>query len=74
MASELGDLLFAVANWARHLGVGPEEALREATSKFERRFGSMEAMATRQGLQLQALDAATWDEFWKAAKILEQGG
>ena len=67
-AEELGDLLFATANWARHQGVDPEEALRLANAKFERRFRAMEALAAKRGLVLKSLDAATWDALWNEVK------
>ncbi len=68
LAEELGDLLFAVANWGLHLKIDPEAALRAANGKFERRFRRMEALAAAQGMQLQALDAAQWDALWRQAK------
>jgi ATP diphosphatase len=67
-SEELGDLLFAVANWSRHLGVDPEEALRLANAKFERRFRLMESLARERGLVLSGLDAAQWDALWNEAK------
>jgi ATP diphosphatase len=70
VADELGDLLFTVANWARHLGVDPENALQRASLKFERRFECMEASAQRQNLVLTQLSAAQWEQLWQAAKSL----
>ena len=68
LAEEVGDLLFAAANWSLHLDVDPEQALREANGKFERRFRRMEALAAAQGTRLQGLDAAQWDALWRQAK------
>jgi ATP diphosphatase len=68
LAEEVGDLLFAVANWALHLKIDPEEALRAANGKFERRFRRMEALAAAQGAALQSLDAVQWDALWRQAK------
>jgi ATP diphosphatase len=71
-AEELGDLLFATANWARHLGVDPEEALRLANAKFEKRFRAMEGLAVKRGLALDSLDAAAWDGLWNEVKTSEK--
>ena len=70
-AEELGDLLFAVANWSRHLGVDAEEALRLANQKFERRFRAMEELARQRSLPLEGLDAAAWDALWNEVKQAE---
>lgn len=68
IVEELGDLLFAIANWGRHLRVNPEEALAAASAKFERRFGWITARVRERGLEPEALSAAQWDELWRDAK------
>lgn len=62
---EVGDMLFAAVNWSRHLGVAPEEALRQATEKFEARFRAMEAIA---GAGFPALSLAEKDALWDRVK------
>lgn len=69
VAEEIGDLLFAVANWSRHLEVDPEEALRAASGKFERRFARMERLALERHLELKSLSPAQWDALWREAKL-----
>jgi len=64
-AGEVGDLLFATVNYARHLGVNPESALREATARFEARFRKVEELAAK------PLNDMTLDELealWQRAK------
>jgi nucleoside triphosphate diphosphatase len=65
---ELGDLLFTVANWGRHLGIDPEEALRAANRKFERRFAAVEAAARARRQPLETLTPQQWDALWVEAK------
>jgi ATP diphosphatase len=72
MSEELGDLLFVIANWARHLGLDAEAALRGANAKFERRFAFIEAAAGQQGLALSGLSAQQWETLWQAAKDTEK--
>jgi MazG family protein len=69
---EMGDLLFALANLSRKLGIEPEAALRRATEKFTRRFEAMEAHATRDGQQLSSLTLDALEGLWKAAKETER--
>jgi ATP diphosphatase len=68
VVEEMGDLLFAMANWSRHLRFDAEEALRAANSKFERRFRAMESIARGRGMSLDGLSAAQWEEMWQEAK------
>src|SRR5262249_48288342 len=68
VAEELGDLLFAIANWTIHLQIDPEEVLRAANAKFEKRFRRMESLAAARGAALKSLSAAQWDELWRQAK------
>ena len=68
VAAELGDLLFAVVNVARHLDVDPEAALRAATTKFRRRFEQVERLAHQRGIDLPAAPIETLDILWREAK------
>ena len=68
VAEEIGDLLFSVANWSRHLHIDPEEALRAANSKFEKRFREMERLAAARGADTEKLSASEWDALWREAK------
>ena len=65
-AEELGDLLFAVVNLARHLKIDPEDALRLANRKFERRFRAIETAPRFETLGLDQME-----ELWQAAKIAQ---
>jgi tetrapyrrole methylase family protein/MazG family protein len=67
-AAEVGDLLFAVVNVARHLRVEPEAALRAAATKFRHRFELVEQLASARGIDLQAADLATLDTLWDEVK------
>ena len=65
---EVGDLLFVVANLARHLSVDPEAALRGANAKFERRFAHIEARLGQQGRRPDDASLAEMDALWDEAK------
>ncbi len=65
--SELGDVLFSIANLARHLEVDPELALRRATLRFEDRFRSMEKVGPLEGLTLEELDAR-WEQVKRSGR------
>lgn len=72
VAEEMGDLLFVMANLARHLGVDPETALRGANAKFTRRFRYIEADLAKSGRTPVDSDLAEMDALWDAAKAHER--
>ncbi|NBN77798.1 nucleoside triphosphate pyrophosphohydrolase [Microvirga tunisiensis] len=65
---EMGDVLFALANLARHLDVEPEDALKRTNAKFRRRFAAIEAEAARRGLALEDMTLDEMEAVWQAAK------
>ncbi|MFN4009694.1 MAG: nucleoside triphosphate pyrophosphohydrolase [Pannonibacter sp.] len=65
---EMGDVLFALANLARHLDVEPEDALKRTNAKFRRRFATIEAEATRRGVALEDMTLDEMEAVWQAAK------
>ena len=72
LVEEFGDLLFVVANLARHLKIDPEAALRAANSKFVRRFKSVEARLADRGKRPEDSDLAEMDALWDLAKADEK--
>lgn len=68
LVDELGDLLFAVVNVARHLGIEPEAALRVATHKFRRRFEQVELLAVERDISIGNSDLAVLDALWDEVK------
>jgi tetrapyrrole methylase family protein/MazG family protein/ATP diphosphatase len=68
---ELGDLLFALANWARKLEIDPEAALRGTLARFDRRVRAVEAAAQASGQALEQLGPEQLDALWEQAKAAE---
>ncbi|HLJ70760.1 MAG TPA: nucleoside triphosphate pyrophosphohydrolase [Roseiarcus sp.] len=68
---EIGDLLFVVANLARHVQVDPEQALRGANAKFERRFAHIEARLKDEGRTPEQASLDEMDALWDEAKARE---
>lgn len=70
-AEEIGDLLFSCVNLARHLGVDPEQALRAASHRFERRFAFIEQGLRQRGEEPGADNREAMERLWEAAKRAE---
>jgi ATP diphosphatase len=71
VADEVGDLLFAVVNLARHVDADPEQALRGTCRKFERRFRAIEAALAARGLTPEAVSLDEMEAEWQRAKAAE---
>ena len=69
---EIGDLLFVVANVARHVGRCPEDILRDANAKFERRFRYVEESLKKMGVPQSSATLAQMEKLWNDAKRLEK--
>jgi MazG family protein len=69
---ELGDLLFSVAQLARHLNMDPHDALRAANKKFLRRFHAMEDIMLKKGAKLEDMNQEQMDVYWNQAKVNEK--
>lgn len=74
LTEEVGDLLFVMANLARHLDVDPEDALRRANAKFQRRFEGVEDALAASGKTPADSDLAEMDALWDAVKLAEKSG
>ena len=72
LRSEVGDLLFAVVNVARHRDLDPESALRVAAAKFRRRFQACEALAAERGIDTRTAGLAVLDGLWDEVKAGER--
>jgi MazG family protein len=72
LEDELGDLLFCVANLARHLKVDPEHALRAANAKFERRFRAVEDSFAADGRDIDGASLDAMEERWQRVKRKER--
>lgn len=68
IAAELGDVFFSLVNYARFLGINPDDALASTNNQFRMRFTTMEEAAKSQHLSINSLTAAQWESLWHAAK------
>jgi ATP diphosphatase len=72
MQDEMGDLLFVMANLARHLDIDPESALRGTNAKFTRRFEGVEAALKARGKTPAQSDLSEMDALWDQVKAAEK--
>jgi ATP diphosphatase len=68
ISDEMGDILFASVNLARHLGVNPEQALRDSNRKFISRFEIVEQLLRKDGKVMEDCDVEMLEDYWQKAK------
>lgn len=73
MEDELGDLLFALVNYSRYIGINPEDALERTNKKFIRRFQFIETESAKDGKNVSDMSLEEMDVYWDKAKELESG-
>ena len=71
MEDEFGDLLFALTNYARYIGINPEDALEKTNKKFISRFQYIEEQSAKEGYKLEDMSLEEMEEYWLRAKTLE---
>ena len=71
MEDELGDLLFALVNYSRYIGINPEDALERTNKKFIRRFQFIETESAKDDKQIENMTLEEMDVYWNKAKSLE---
>ena len=72
MEDEMGDLLFALVNYSRYIGINPEDALEKTNKKFIRRFQFIETESAKDGKKLENMSLEEMDKYWIDAKKTEQ--
>ena len=68
MEQEFGDLMFSLVNYARFIGINPEDALEKTNKKFVNRFKKMESAINNEGKELNAMNLNEMNQYWEAAK------
>lgn len=71
MEDELGDLLFAITNYARYININPEDALERTNKKFIKRFQYIESQSAKDGYKIEDMSLEEMDVYWNKAKSLE---
>ena len=66
--NEFGDILFALVNYARYIGINPEDALEKTNKKFIKRFQYIETESEKNGKKLENMELDEMDEYWNKAK------